>query len=111
MGNDFEIVEGLEAHKIPWTTVPEQDIRRNENECVLNHCPSLEIEMCTPLLKDNISIAIPPDCQVSQLCELLSKQYVNTLPIVVYCISESVLSDLVSFVAMYILISGHMNSH
>lgn len=96
MANDIEIVEGLQAHKVAWTTIPEQDMRRNENESVLNHCPSLEIELFTPLLKDNISIDVPPDCQASQLCELLSKQHSNILPIIVYCISEHVLNDVVS---------------
>lgn len=104
MGNDIEIVGGLEAHKLPWTTIPEQDIRRSENENVLNHCPSLEIELCTPLLKDNISIAIPPDCSSSQLCELLNKQYSNILPIIIYCITGNVLNDSVSKLLYYVLL-------
>lgn len=96
MGSDIEIVEGLEAHKVSWTTVPVEDLRRNKSESVVHHCPSIEIELCTPLLKDNISIAIPPDCDVPQLCELLNKQSNDILPIVIYCISETVLSESVS---------------
>lgn len=95
LGNDIEIVEKLEAHEVSWITVPEKDIRRNENENVLNHCPGIEIELTTPVLKDNVSIAVPPDCHVTHLTELLNKQHRNILPIVIYGISENVLSDVV----------------
>ncbi|KAG5892847.1 hypothetical protein JTB14_022170 [Gonioctena quinquepunctata] len=91
---DIEIVEKLQDHDKSWTVIPEADLRRREDESLLDHCTSLEVELPHAILKENVSIIVPPDCPVEQLTDVLSKYVKNSLPIVVYTISEGVLTDL-----------------
>lgn len=92
LGHEFEIVERLKAHEEPWITIPEEDLQRDENECPLDHCPSLEVSLNHPVLKDNLQILIPPDCSSEQLPGIL-KNVENILPVIIYAITEELLND------------------
>lgn len=96
MGHDIEIVEQLKAHERNWVTLPEEDLQRNDEECLLDHCPSLEVELNHAMLKENVKIMVPPDCQPEQLPEVLGKHMENTLPVIIYTISNDLLSEIVS---------------
>lgn len=93
LGPEFEILEKLKAHEKPWTTIPIEDLQRNNNECILDHCPSLEIELRHPILKDNVKIMVPPDCSPHLLPEILLKNMDNVLPVIAYAVSEDILTD------------------
>lgn len=93
LNQDIEIVEKLQAHEKSWITIPEADLQRSDNESLLDHCPSLEVELSHSILKENVNIMVPPDCSIEQLSEILYKYMDNVLPIVVYAISEGILSD------------------
>lgn len=56
-------------------------------------CASLEVELCHPLLKDNANIMVPPDCYVDHVQEILNKHVKNVLPVIIYAVSEDILSD------------------
>lgn len=90
--NEYEIVEKLKSHEKPWTTIPEQDLIR-----IGDTCASLEVEFCHVLLKDNVNIMVPPDSNLDQLLEVLSKHMNKVLPIIIYTVSENILTDSVSF--------------
>lgn len=92
LGHEFEIVETLQAHKEQWVTIPEEDLQRDENECPLDHCPSLEVSLNHPILKDNLQILIPPDCLSEQIPEIL-KNVENILPVIIYAITDELLND------------------
>lgn len=96
LNQDIEIVEKLQAHEKSWITIPEADLQRSDNESLLDHCPSLEVELSHSILKENVNIMVAPDCSIEQLSEILYKYMDNVLPIVVYAISEGILSDSVS---------------
>ncbi|CAH1153536.1 unnamed protein product [Phaedon cochleariae] len=93
LGHEIEIVERLQAHEKSWTTIPDGDLQRGDNECLLEYCPSLEVELPHIVLKENVKLMVPPDCPPEQLTETLYKYVENVLPIVVYTTSEGVLSD------------------
>lgn len=95
LGLEFEIVENLIAHEEAWVTIPEKDLRREESECPIDHCPSLEIHLNNALLRDNIQILVPPDCLPEQIPRVL-KSMGNVLPVIIYSITEELLSDIVS---------------
>lgn len=86
--NEYEIVEKLKAHEKPWTTIPQDDLIR-----IGDTCASLEVEFSHVLLKDNVNIMVPPDCNLDQLLEILSKHMNNVLPVVIYTVSENILTD------------------
>lgn len=92
LGHEFEIVENLKAHTEQWTTIPEEDLQRDENECPLDHCPSLEVYLNHPILKDNLQILIPPDCLSEQIPGIL-KNVENILPVIMYAITDELLND------------------
>ncbi|XP_019866384.1 dual serine/threonine and tyrosine protein kinase-like isoform X2 [Aethina tumida] len=94
LGHDIEIVEQLKAHERNWVTLPEEDLQRNDEECLLDHCPSLEVELNHAVLKENVKIMVPPDCQPEQLPEVLGKHMENTLPVIIYTISNDLLSEI-----------------
>lgn len=95
LGLEYEIVENLKAHEEPWTTIPEKDLQRDDNECLVDHCPSLEVMIDNPFLRDNIQILIPPDCSVDQIAGVM-KGIESVLPVILYAITEDLLSDKVS---------------
>ncbi|KAJ3639900.1 hypothetical protein Zmor_003270 [Zophobas morio] len=88
-GHEYEIVEKLKAHENPWVTIPEEDLQRTGDDV----CASLEVEIDHPLLKDNANIMVPPDCHIDHLPEILNKYMSNTLPVIIYAVSEDILSD------------------
>ncbi|VEN57692.1 unnamed protein product [Callosobruchus maculatus] len=90
---EIEIVEKLHAHDTPWVMVPEADIQRRDDENLLDHCPWLDIELPQAILKENVNIVVPPDVEIVQLSEMMSKCLDNILPIVVYAISEEIVTD------------------
>ncbi|CAH1979314.1 unnamed protein product [Acanthoscelides obtectus] len=90
---EIEIVEKLHAHDASWIVVPEADIQRRDDENLLDHCPWLEIELPQAMLKENVNIIVPPDIEMAQLSENISKHFDNVLPIIVYAISEEILTD------------------
>ncbi|XP_030756572.1 dual serine/threonine and tyrosine protein kinase-like isoform X2 [Sitophilus oryzae] len=94
LGNEIEIVENLKAHEGFWDCIPEEDLRRGDNESLLDHCPSLEVILKHNVLKENVKILIPPDCSPNELGEVLEKVMENILPVIVYAVSENQLSDL-----------------
>lgn len=106
LGLEYEIVENLIAHEEAWVTIPEKDLRREETESPIDHCPSLEIHLNNSLLRDNIQILIPPDCSPDQIPRVL-KSIGNVLPVIIYSITEELLSDRVSsftlLLFMYVL--------
>ncbi|KAL3289629.1 hypothetical protein HHI36_023039 [Cryptolaemus montrouzieri] len=93
LGHEYEILEKLKAHDHQWVTIPEEDIQLNDRECPTEHCPSLEVELCHPMLKDNVVIMVPPDCQSDQYSDILNRHTKNVLPVIIYAVSEDVLSD------------------
>ncbi|CAG9759907.1 unnamed protein product [Ceutorhynchus assimilis] len=94
LDDEIEIVENLKAHEeLLWVTIPEEDLRRTENENLLDHCPSVEVLLKHKLLKDNIKIIVPPDCSLDQLIEVLRKHVENVLPVIIYAVSEETLTD------------------
>lgn len=95
--DDIEIVDKLEANEKPWTTIPDVDLQRKEHECVFDHCPSLEIDLPHVILKENVNVMVPPDCVVDKLSDMLNKYLDDILPIVVYMLSDDVLTDSVSY--------------
>lgn len=95
LGHDIEIVEQLKAHEKPWITIPEEDLRRNDDESLLDHCPAVEVDLNHSILKENMKIMVPADCEVEELTEALSKYVNNILPIVIYSVYEEVLNDTV----------------
>lgn len=95
LGCEFEIVESLKAHQEPWVTMPEADLQRSVHECPLDHCPSVEITMCHPFLRENLQFFIPPDCLPEQIPGVL-KNMENVLSVIIYAITEETLSDTVS---------------
>ncbi|XP_056645894.1 dual serine/threonine and tyrosine protein kinase-like isoform X1 [Diorhabda sublineata] len=94
LNQEIEVVEKLQAHERSWITIPEPDLQRNTHESLVDHCPSLEVELSHSFLKENVNLMVPPDCSIEQLNELCCKYMNNILPIVVYTISEGILSDL-----------------
>ncbi|XP_064215585.1 dual serine/threonine and tyrosine protein kinase isoform X1 [Tribolium castaneum] len=88
-GDEYEIVEKLKAHEKPWVTIPEEDLQRIGDDL----CASLEVEICHTLLKDNANIMVPPDCQPDQVHEILNKHMKSVLPVIIYAVSEDILSD------------------
>ncbi|XP_018566514.1 dual serine/threonine and tyrosine protein kinase-like isoform X2 [Anoplophora glabripennis] len=93
LGHDIEIVEKLKAHEKPWITIPEEDLQRNDEESLLDHCPAVEVDLNHSILKENVKIMVPADCEVEELTEALSKYVHNILPIVIYSVYEEVLND------------------
>ncbi|KAJ8942468.1 hypothetical protein NQ318_017761 [Aromia moschata] len=93
LGHEIEIVEKLKAHEKPWITIPEEDLQRGNDEPLLDHCPSLEVEMCHSILRENVEIIVPADCQVEELTETLNRNVNNVLPLVIYAVSEDILND------------------
>ncbi|XP_060515912.1 dual serine/threonine and tyrosine protein kinase-like isoform X4 [Cylas formicarius] len=92
LGNEIEIVENLKAHEKPWVTVPVEDLQRGDDENLLDHCPSLEVQLKHPLLKEKLKIMVPPDCPSNQFNELALK-CVDILPAIIYAVTEETLSD------------------
>mgnify|MGYP005984174289 CR=1 FL=1 len=82
----------MKAHENPWVTIPEEDLQRTGDDV----CASLEVEIDHPLLKDNANIMVPPDCHIDHLPEILNKYMSNTLPVIIYAVSEDILSDSVN---------------
>lgn len=93
LGSEYEILEKLKAHDHQWVTIPEEDIQLGEQESPSPHCPSLEVELCNPLLKENVVIMVPPDCQPEEYPDILIRHTNNILPVIIYAVSEDVLSD------------------
>ncbi|XP_066248438.1 dual serine/threonine and tyrosine protein kinase-like isoform X1 [Euwallacea similis] len=94
LGHEFEIVENLKAHEeSSWVTIPEDDIRRSDKENLLDHCPSVEVVLKHKLLKENVKIVVPPDCDPHQLVDLLGKLVENVLPVILYAVSDDTLND------------------
>ncbi|XP_050314331.1 dual serine/threonine and tyrosine protein kinase-like isoform X2 [Anthonomus grandis grandis] len=92
--HEIEIVEKLNAHQdSSWVTIPEEDLKRNDTENLLDHCPSVEVVLKNKILKENFNISIPPDCQLEQLVEIISNRIEKVLPVIVYVVSEDTLSD------------------
>lgn len=96
LGCEYEIVESLKAHQEPWNTIPEIDLQRSIHECPLDHCPSVEVTLCHPFLRQNLQFFIPPDCLPEQIPEVL-KNTENILPVIIYAITEGTLNDTVCF--------------
>lgn len=82
---------GVQDHS--WHVVPEQDLHRLENEIPLEHCPSLEVELYHPLLKDNVQIIIPPDCSPEELLDISTKGLDKIWPVIIYVIVDAKLTD------------------
>ncbi|KAJ8986249.1 hypothetical protein NQ317_009955 [Molorchus minor] len=93
LGHEIEIVEQLKAHEKPWVTIPVEDLLRGDEESLLDHCPSLEVELCNSILRENVEIVVPADCEVDELSEILNKNMNNVLPLVIYSVSEEILND------------------
>lgn len=96
LGHDIEIVEKLKAHEKPWITIPEEDLQRNDDESLLDHCPAVEVDLNHSILKENVKIMVPADCEADELTEVLSKHVDNILPVVIYAVYEDILNDAVS---------------
>lgn len=94
LGCEFEIVENLKAHQESWNTVPEDDLQRSIHECPLEHCPSVDITICHPFLRENLQFFIPPDSLPEQIPAVL-KNIENILPVIVYSITDETLNDIV----------------
>lgn len=56
----------------------------------------MEVDLNHLILKENVKIMVPADCEVEELMETLSKHVDNILPIVIYAVYEEVLNDNVS---------------
>lgn len=95
LGCEYEIVESLKADQQPWTTIPEADLQRGFNECSLDQCLSIEVTLCHPVFRENLRCFIPPDSLPEQIPGML-KNIENTLPVIVYAITEEILNDTVS---------------
>lgn len=93
LGNEYEILDNLQAHNHNWDTIPEDDIKIKNQESILDHCPTLEVLLSHPLLKQNVGIAVPPICQPNEYAEVLKKHTKNLLPIVIYTVSEDTLNE------------------
>ncbi|KAF2887681.1 hypothetical protein ILUMI_18492 [Ignelater luminosus] len=93
LGQEYEIVEKLKAHERPWTTVPESDILRSDQESPAEHCPALEIKLNSSFLKDKVNMLVPPDCPWEHLSEVITKCLDNILPVIIYVVSDETLSD------------------
>ncbi|KAL1493339.1 hypothetical protein ABEB36_011413 [Hypothenemus hampei] len=95
LGHEIEIVEELKAHEeTSWVTIPEEDLRREDRDNLLDHCPSIEVILKHKLLKDNVKVMVPPDCHLDQLVEVLGRFSENILPVIIYSVSDDMLSDL-----------------
>lgn len=95
LGSEIEIVEHLKAHEGIWECIPEEDLKMKDDENLLDHCPSLEVVLKHNLLKENVKIMVLPECALDQLQDLLNKTLENILPVIVYAVSETSLSDMV----------------
>ncbi|GJQ66842.1 hypothetical protein Trydic_g18598 [Trypoxylus dichotomus] len=93
LGHEYEIVDSLKAHEEPWTIVPVQDLIRRENEFPLDHCPTIEVDLCNSVLRENVVIIVTPDCPTEHLGDTLIKQLDNVLPILIYVISGEILTE------------------
>lgn len=96
LADEYEFLEQLKAYEQPWNIIPDQDLQRLENEVPLEHCPSLEVELCHPFLKENVQIIIPPDCAPTDLADVLTKGVEKIWPVIIYVIVDGVLNENVS---------------
>lgn len=94
LGCEFEIVESLKSHQEAWNTIPEDDLQRSIHECPLDHCPSVEVTICHPFLRENLQIFIPPDSLPEHIPAIL-KNVENILPVIIYAVTEETLNDTV----------------
>lgn len=95
LGDEYEILEKLKSHDHQWITIPEEDIQLSDQECQTQHCPSLEVELCNSLLKENVVIMVPPDCQPEEYPDILFRHTEKIVPVIIYAVSEDALSDYV----------------
>lgn len=95
LDNEYEIVEELKANRQPWDIVPEQDLQRRENEMLIDHCPTIEIELNHPLLKERFQIIIPPDYHYDYLKNLLEKSMEKILPVILYILEDKLLEEVI----------------
>lgn len=93
LADEYEFVENYGVQDHSWHVVPEQDLHRLENEIPLEHCPSLEVELYHPLLKDNVQIIIPPDCSPEELLDISTKGLDKIWPVIIYVIVDAKLTD------------------
>lgn len=70
-----------------------EDLIRRDNEFPLDHCPTIEVELCNSVLRENVVIVVTPDCPMEHLGDMLVKQLDNVLPILIYVISGEILTD------------------
>ncbi|XP_017783066.1 PREDICTED: dual serine/threonine and tyrosine protein kinase-like isoform X2 [Nicrophorus vespilloides] len=93
LGHEYEIVEELKANECKWNMIPEEDLQRTETESHLEHCPTIEIELPHPFLKENVSIIVPPESPIEDFKDVLSKNMDHHFPILIYAVSNDILSD------------------
>nr|CAD7592935.1 unnamed protein product [Timema genevievae] len=98
LGQQFEVVEHLHVNEKPWTTLPEDDLRRSECDERLwpEHSTVLEVQIFHPLMRDSVHVVIPPDCESlkpSLFIEMLHRNLNKSLPIFLYALEEDTLSE------------------
>lgn len=73
--------------------IPIEDLVRQDNEFPLDICPTVEVELCNSVLRENVVIMVTPDSSIEHLGDILVKQLDNVLPILIYVISGESLTE------------------
>lgn len=98
VGLEFEVVEKLQAHEKPWSTVPEEDLLRPADEdMAVEHLAVVEVQICHPIVRDGTTILVVPNLDYAQPDERASLSHMlqcdSVLPMLVYCMDQPTLSQ------------------
>lgn len=98
VGLEFEVVEKLQAHEKPWSTVPEEDLRRPPGEdMAVEHLAVVEVQICHPIVRDGTTILVVPDLDYALPDERASISHMlqcdTVVPLLVYALDQPNLSQ------------------
>ncbi|KAE8752664.1 hypothetical protein FOCC_FOCC000786 [Frankliniella occidentalis] len=98
VGLEFEVVEKLQAHEKPLSTVPEEDLIRPAGEdMAVEHLAVVEVQVCHPVVRDGSTILVVPNLDYSQSDERASLSHMlqcdSVLPVLIYVMDKPSLSQ------------------
>lgn len=98
VGLEFEVVEKLQAHEKPWSTVPEEDLLRPaEEDMAVEHLAVVEVQICHPVVRDGTTILVVPSLDYAQPDERASLSHMlqcdSVLPLLVYAMDQPSLNQ------------------
>uniref|UniRef100_A0A0C9QGB0 Dual serine/threonine and tyrosine protein kinase n=1 Tax=Fopius arisanus TaxID=64838 RepID=A0A0C9QGB0_9HYME len=89
LGLEYEVVDRVQANETIWNTLPEEDLKRSDNDDP--NCPTiLEVKLDKAVLKDNVQIFVVPDAAA---VKTLAKGALGILPIFLYALSDHPLTE------------------